>query len=176
MAKGKFPCIVCGRAVPKEFAFARLCPRHLPRHLLRSQKHLAEHDRGVKELAAARKDTRIGERLLAGEPGVKRRVKRRTKRNSLHDERVTESREAQEHNRRQRTRRNPPPMYGSRTRKVGAKNMIGLHVYEIRYQHAADGKDYKHPFDTGVVMWGMPDGSIWLESATGARLWENRDA
>lgn len=73
-----------------------------------------------------------------------------------------------------RARKNPP-LWGERTRQVGAKHMIGLRVYEIRYQHAADGKDYKHAFETGVIMWGMPDGSIRVESATGERLWENRD-
>lgn len=67
-----------------------------------------------------------------------------------------------------------PPLFGSRSRKLpDGSTMIGLQVYEIRYRHATDGKDYKHVFETdGVMMLGMPDGSIRIESANGLKMWE----
>jgi hypothetical protein len=78
-----------------------------------------------------------------------------------------------------RSRKNPPKhslLYGARSRQShrahGAAHLIGLEVYEIRYRHATDGKDYRHEFETGVIMLGQPDGSIKIESATGKKLWE----
>ena len=73
---------------------------------------------------------------------------------------------------------NPPKhsmLYGARSRQTmrdAPSHLIGLEVYEIRYRHATDGKDYSHEFETGVIMLGQPDGSIRIESATGKKLWE----
>lgn len=74
---------------------------------------------------------------------------------------------------------NARPLYTGRTRKLPGKDaahMIGISVFEIRYRHAADGKDYKHPFETDdVILLGMPDGSLKIESASGNRLWQHFD-
>jgi hypothetical protein len=71
----------------------------------------------------------------------------------------------------------PRPIFTGGKRKThDAAHMIGISVYEIRYRHAADGLDYKHPFETDdVMLLGMPDGSLKIESATGKRLWQNFD-
>lgn len=71
---------------------------------------------------------------------------------------------------------NARPLFGARSRQLahreGVSHLIGLEVYEIRYRHATDGKDYKHEFETGVMLLGKPDGSLKIESATGVKLWE----
>lgn len=71
------------------------------------------------------------------------------------------------------TRKNPP-VYGHRKLNTSnTANLIGLQVYEICYRHAADGKDYKHIMETDdVMLFGMPDGKLVLESARGLRLWD----
>jgi hypothetical protein len=54
--------------------------------------------------------------------------------------------------------------------------MIGISVFAIQYRHAADGKDYDHPFETAdVLLLGMPDGSLKIESASGKKLWQHFD-
>ena len=72
---------------------------------------------------------------------------------------------------------NARPIYtGSKRKTPGAAHLIGISVFAIQYRHAADGKDYDHPFETAdVLLLGMPDGSLKIESASGNRLWENFD-
>lgn len=73
---------------------------------------------------------------------------------------------------------NARPIFTGGKRQIAGKpeHLIGISVYEIRYRHAADGQDYKHPFETDdVLLLGMPDGSLKIESATGKRLWQNFD-
>lgn len=74
-------------------------------------------------------------------------------------------------------RRNPPIFTGGKRKVSGSPaHLIGMSVYEIRYRHANDGKDYKHPFERDdVLMLGMPDGSLKIESASGKKLWQNFD-
>jgi hypothetical protein len=67
---------------------------------------------------------------------------------------------------RRRAKKNPP------LRKYGAAKLIGMEVYEIRYRHAKDGTDYRHPMETNVILLGMPDGSLRLESTEGHKLWK----
>jgi hypothetical protein len=43
-------------------------------------------------------------------------------------------------------------------------------VYEIRYKHAADGKNYRHPFQAGVCAEWLPDGSVRLYHKNGKPL------
>lgn len=71
--------------------------------------------------------------------------------------------------------RKNPPLTGTGTshlRTAGASELIGLEVYEISYRHAKDGKDYKHAIESDVILLGLPDGSLRLESTTGKRLWK----
>jgi hypothetical protein len=43
-------------------------------------------------------------------------------------------------------------------------------VYEIRYRHSADGKDYKHVFKSGVCAQLLADGSVRLYHKSGKPL------
>lgn len=59
---------------------------------------------------------------------------------------------------------NPPRGTTGRGTKVSGR------VYEIRYKHAADGKNYRHPFKAGVCAELLPDGSVRLYHAKGKPL------
>lgn len=53
------------------------------------------------------------------------------------------------------------------------RELIGKRVLEIRYVHAEDGQNYRHPFTRkDVKMYGLKDGSILIRCA-GARLFED---
>lgn len=53
----------------------------------------------------------------------------------------------------------------------GAK-LIGDSVYAVQYRNAGDGQNYTHDFSNfrDTLMYGMPDGSVFLVSRSGAKL------
>jgi hypothetical protein len=65
----------------------------------------------------------------------------------------------------------------------GAKQVSGRfagkmssNVYEVRYRHFEDDKDYRHPFEPGTDMWAIVDRGerqILLTRDDGAPLWED---
>jgi hypothetical protein len=57
---------------------------------------------------------------------------------------------------------NPP------ARVVGT---LSRRLYELRYKHASDGKDYRHPFGPGASILLLADGSVLIRSKQ--RLWED---
>jgi len=46
---------------------------------------------------------------------------------------------------------------------------LSRRLYELRYKHAADGKDYRHPFGPGASVLLLTDGSVLIRSKK--RLW-----
>jgi hypothetical protein len=48
---------------------------------------------------------------------------------------------------------------------------LSRRLYELRYQHAKDGKDYRHPFGPGATVNLLADGSVWITAKH--RLWED---
>lgn len=64
---------------------------------------------------------------------------------------------------------NPGPSAGGR-RPAGRWSR---RVYEVRYQHAEDGKDYKHTFEPGVSLKAGSNGSVTLYRPDGRTLWED---
>ena len=48
---------------------------------------------------------------------------------------------------------------------------LSRRLYELRYQHADDGKDYRHPFGPGARVLAMSDGSVMIRAKH--RLWKN---
>lgn len=66
-----------------------------------------------------------------------------------------------------RTRRNPPLAVFA--------NPGGTHLseraYALEYQHAEDGKNYRHDFGAGVCVVLLKDGSVLLRHKNGKPLW-----
>jgi hypothetical protein len=48
---------------------------------------------------------------------------------------------------------------------------LSRRLYELRYKHAADGKDYRHPFGPGATVSLLADGSVWIHARH--KLWED---
>ncbi len=48
---------------------------------------------------------------------------------------------------------------------------LSRRLYELRYQHAKDGKDYRHPFGPGASVLCLADGSVLIRAKH--RLWED---
>jgi hypothetical protein len=48
---------------------------------------------------------------------------------------------------------------------------LSRRLYELRYKHASDGKDYRHPFGPGASVLLLADGSVLIRSKQ--RLWED---
>lgn len=98
-------------------------------------------------------------------------------------ERATLIAERLEHQAEQGYHRNPGLMiYGNpplRVRNVAAGRIIGQiaqDVHEIRYQHADDGKAYRHPFEGGVLMFAVERGGqrdLHITHSDGKPLWED---
>ena len=67
---------------------------------------------------------------------------------------------------------NPPD--GMKVRRMGAQRIIGVigeRVYQVRYRHAEDLKDYFHDFDPGVKLIALDNGDVLLTSDK--PLWED---
>lgn len=48
---------------------------------------------------------------------------------------------------------------------------LSRRLYELRYKHASDGKDYRHPFGPGASVLLLADGSVLVRAKH--RLWED---
>jgi hypothetical protein len=64
--------------------------------------------------------------------------------------------------------RNPPLVVYLNPPK-GAK-LLGRRVYGLEYQHATDGKDYRHDFGPKVRMYELPSGAVLLAHVDGNAL------
>lgn len=55
----------------------------------------------------------------------------------------------------------------------GAKvvGTLSRRLYELRYKHAKDGKDYRHPFGPGASVVLLSDGNVLIRAKH--RLWED---
>lgn len=52
-------------------------------------------------------------------------------------------------------------------------HLLSSRVYQVRYKHSQDGKNYEHDFGPGVLMHLLGDGTVLLESQTGKKLWKD---
>lgn len=59
------------------------------------------------------------------------------------------------------------PKHGAK--RIRSQRKMSGRVYEVGYQHAADGDDYKHDFGPGVEMWAGKSGGRDVVSMVGAR-------
>ncbi len=66
--------------------------------------------------------------------------------------------------------RNPPLTVLSLMNPPKGGKLMSDQLYEIRYKHKGNGKDYYHDFKRGTQMLAMPDGSICIRRP-GAKVW-----
>jgi hypothetical protein len=71
-----------------------------------------------------------------------------------------------------RRRRNPAQLIVFSNPAGKRSKLISKRVEEIRYQHTADGKWYKHPFGPGVCAELLTDGSVRLYHSQGKPLFQ----
>lgn len=55
--------------------------------------------------------------------------------------------------------------------KAKVVGTLSRRLYELRYQHAKDGKDYRHPFGPGASVLLLSDGNVLIRAKH--RLWED---
>lgn len=65
---------------------------------------------------------------------------------------------------------NPPGLKARKVNNGRVVGMIGERVYQVRYRHAEDGKDYYHDFGSGVKLFALDNGDVLITSDK--PLWE----
>lgn len=70
-------------------------------------------------------------------------------------------------------RQNPPLPVRSFTNARG--HLVSRRVLALDYHNAgsAQGRPYRHEFDSPVELWALRDGSLLLRGAGGRRLWDD---
>lgn len=75
--------------------------------------------------------------------------------------------------RRARGRKNPPVViFGNPPRQLTVAKILSRDVQELWYKHSYNGHQYYHPFDKGVTLQLLSDGSLRFVRPDGKPLWQ----